>query len=252
MTLKPIIADELTPGRHGFFTRSGGTSKGIYQGLNCGLGSNDDKKTVQTNRELVAKRFDLDKSNLLSVHQTHSPNVIHVTHSFEGDPPKGDAMVTASRGLALGILTADCAPVLFEDKKARVVGAAHSGWRGAIGGVLDATIGAMEGLGANRADIMAIVGPCISQKAYEVGPEFFEEFLTQDQSFAGYFAQGEGERMMFDLPRFVMDRLRDAGAGTVRWTGHCTYSDEDLFFSYRRTCHRKEPDYGRLISVICL
>lgn len=248
--LKPIKADNLSASKHGFFTREGGKSAGIYEGLNCGVGSDDDKEIVQINRNLVANTFDLDKEDLISVHQIHSPNVVNVTASFSEDKPKADAMVTGTSGIALGILTADCAPVLFEDVAAGVVGAAHSGWKGAVGGVLGATVDAMVELGADPARICAAVGPCISQKAYEVGPEFFEEFLAEDQGFSTYFSQGDGDRMMFDLPRFALDRLRDAGVENVMWTGHCTYSDPAKFYSYRRSCHNSEPDYGRLVSVI--
>jgi YfiH family protein len=250
MALTPIKAVNLSAPDHGFFTREGGVSEGIYAGLNCGLGSNDDNDRVHTNRELVAASFGLDKTSLVSVHQVHSPTAVRVTGPHESDPPKCDAMVTASKGVALGILTADCAPVLFEDKSAGVVGAAHSGWRGAIGGVLNSTIEAMIELGASETSISACVGPCISQRAYEVGPEFVEEFEAQDAAFMQYFASGNDDRAMFDLPRFVLDRLRDAGLNDVAWTGHCTYSDPQKFFSYRRTCHNDEADYGRLISVI--
>ncbi len=250
MGLSPIKADNLSNAKHGFFTRLGGTSEGIYEGLNCGLGSNDDKTNVAMNREMVSETFDLDTSKLLSVYQVHSPDVVTVTSPFKSEPPKCDAMVTASKGLALGILTADCAPVLFEDTEAGIVGAAHSGWRGAIGGVLESTIAAMVDLGASREQIAASVGPCISQAAYEVGPEFVDEFVDHDPSFSQYFANGTADRALFDLPRFVLDRLRASGLENVAWTGHCTYSDPEKFFSYRRTCHNSEPDYGRLISVI--
>ncbi len=236
--------------RHGFFTRIGGASEGIYKGLNCGIGSDDDKETVLANRQSVAQTFDLDKRDLVSVYQVHSPDAVYVTEPFGSEPPKCDAMVTDAPGLALGILTADCAPVLFSDAEAGVVGAAHSGWRGAIGGVLSATVEKMEARGAQRARIKAAVGPCISQSAYEVGPEFFDEFTAEDQLYSRYFAQGAGDRMQFDLPRFVLDQLRATGLEDVLWTGHCTYSDPERFFSYRRTCHAKEPDYGRLISLI--
>lgn len=250
MGLTPIKADNLDASGHGFFTRMGGHSEGIYEGLNCGAGSDDDKNCVSLNREMVSRTFDLDKSKLVSVYQVHSPDAIHVTSAFEAEPPKCDAMVTATKGLALGVLTADCAPVLFEDKSAGVVGAAHSGWRGAVGGVLESTVSAMVELGADRGRIAACVGPCISQKAYEVGPEFVEEFADHDPAFTQYFGNGAGDRALFDLPRFVLDRLRAAGLEDVAWTGHCTYSDPEKFFSYRRSCHEKEPDYGRLISVI--
>jgi YfiH family protein len=161
-------------------------------------------------------------------------------------------MVTATKGIALGILSADCAPILFSDPKANVVGAAHSGWKGAIGGIAQATIASMETIGAKRENITAVVGPAISQRAYEVGPEFFEDFIARDIEYSRFFAQGAGGRMQFDLPSFCLHQLRTAGVGHATWTGHCTYSDPDRFYSYRRTCHHNETDYGRLISVIRL
>lgn len=252
MALAPIKADNLMPGRHGFFSRVGGHSTGIYAGLNCGAGSKDDKDAVQSNRSLVARTFDLDKSALVSLYQVHSGKAIHVEAPFVGAPPECDGMATATPGLVLGVLSADCAPVLFEDRSAGVIGACHSGWKGAIGGVVDATVEKMIELGADRANIAAAVGPCISQKAYEVGPEFLDEFLSADPNNSQYFASGEGDRAMFDLPRFVLDRARAAGLETVTWTGHCTYSDPQQFFSYRRSCHNGDPDYGRLISAITL
>ena len=252
MPLKPILADNLTRGKHGFFSRLGGHSSGIYQGLNCGIGSNDDQALVTKNRADVARSFDLAPENLVSVYQIHSPEVVVVTEPFRDNRPKCDAMVTNIHGLALGILTADCAPVLFEDAAAGVVAAAHAGWRGANGGVLSATVDAMVQLGANPTNISATVGPCISQKAYEVGPEFFDEIVAEDDEFTRFFAAGVDRKLQFDLPGFAMNQLRRAGLNDVRWTGHCTYSDPEKFFSYRRTCHQNEPDYGRLISVICL
>ena len=161
-------------------------------------------------------------------------------------------MVTATPGIALGVLTADCQPVLFADPKAHVVGAAHAGWRGTRDGVLEATIAAMETLGAQRARIMAVIGPCISQAAYQVGPEFFETFTAEDRAALRFFINGPGDRLLFDLPGYGLSRLRAAGVGQALWTGHCTYSAPDRFFSYRRTTHAAEADYGRLISVIRL
>jgi len=160
--------------------------------------------------------------------------------------------VSNQKGIALGILTADCQPVLFADTKAGVIGAAHAGWKGALNGVLANTVDAMETLGATRSNIVAVIGPCISQAAYEVRQEFFEDFIAQDDNFARFFANGKGDRMQFDLPSFGLHMLRDAGVGQAEWIGHCTYSDEARFYSYRRTTHRAEPDYGRLISVIRL
>jgi hypothetical protein len=161
-------------------------------------------------------------------------------------------MVTDRPGLALAILTADCMPVLFADAEAGVIGAAHAGWRGALDGILEATLEAMETLGAERENIAAVIGPCISQRAYEVGPEFLDRFLGEDPDSEWYFANGDGDRYLFDLAGYGLARLRDAGVGTAEWTRHCTYSDPDLFYSYRRSVHAAEADYGRLISVIRL
>ena len=161
-------------------------------------------------------------------------------------------MVTATPGLALTILTADCQPVLFADAEAGVIGAAHAGWRGALDGVLEATLDAMEALGASRATTVAVIGPSISQRAYEVGPEFFEAFCDSDPDYARFFAGGQGDRMQFDLPAFGLHRLREAGVGEALWTRHCTYSEPERFYSYRRSVHRKEADYGRLIAAIRL
>lgn len=246
MTLSPIRADNLTT-PHGFFTRQGGVSTGIYEGLNCGPGSSDDPAHVARNRVLVAAALSADSLN--SLHQVHSPDVVTLTAPITGDRPKADAMVTDVPGTALGVLTADCAPVLFEDSAAGIIGAAHAGWRGAISGVTDATIAAMRALGATT--IRATIGPTISQRAYEVGPEFMDEFMIEDPDTARFFAGGTGDRMQFDLPSYLLSRLRAAGA-EADWTGHCTYSDPARFYSYRRSCHRSEPDYGRLIAAICL
>jgi polyphenol oxidase len=250
MTLE-IITSGLIATRHGFFTRKGGASSGIFAGLNCGNGSSDMAEAVQINRDRVADAMQVSPYHLLSVHQVHSAAVVHVTAATP-IRPQVDAMVTATSGLALGILTADCQPVLFHDAKAGVIGAAHAGWRGTKDGVLQATITAMEALGANRANIHAVIGPCISQAAYEVGPEFLQGFLDDDPANARYFTGGKGDRALFNLPAFGLAQLRDAGVGQVEWTGHCTYSDADRFFSYRRTTHLGEADYGRLISVIRL
>lgn len=251
MTLEILTSDAL-PVQHGFFTRKGGTSTGMYSGLNCGLGSNDDRGSVVLNRTKVAEAMDVDPLALRSVYQFHSSDVATITKATDTSDIKADAMVTATKGVALGILTADCAPILFSDQNAGVVGAAHSGWKGAIGGISQATVDAMIALGANRENITAVVGPCISQKAYEVGPEFFEDFIAHDMECARFFAQGTGDRMQFDLPSFCLHQLREAGIGQAEWTGHCTYSDPERFYSYRRSCHNQESDYGRLISAVRL
>jgi len=246
-----ILTSDALPFRHGFFTRKGGASSGIFAGLNCGAGSSDLSEVVQINRARVAEALGLAPTALVSLHQVHSADVVHLT-GFLKSPIKADGMVTATPGLGLAILTADCQPVLFADPVARVIGAAHAGWRGAQGGVLEATVEAMVALGAKRANIAATIGPTISQKAYEVGPEFFETFTDDDPSTQRFFAQGQGDRMLFDLPAYGLHRLSTAGVGQAQWTRHCTYSDPDRFYSYRRTTHAREADYGRLISVIRL
>jgi len=246
-----IVTSDALPVRHGFFTRKGGASSGIFAGLNCGTGSSDLAEVVQINRQRVADAMGVDLSHLVTVHQVHSPDVVAVSGPLDRRPP-ADAMVTATPGVALGILTADCQPVLFSDPEAGVIGAAHAGWRGTRDGVLEATVEAMVTLGARRDAIRAVIGPTISQRAYEVGPEFFESFTDDDRDNARFFAQGNGDRMLFDLPAFGLSRLRSAGVGHAEWTRHCTYSDPDRFFSFRRTTHAAEADYGRLISVIRL
>lgn len=248
--LEKITSDALAA-RHGFFTRKGGASSGIFAGLNCGPGSSDQAEVVAINRARVAEAMGVAPDHLLSVHQIHSPDVIHVTAPL-ADKPRADAMVTATPGLALGVLTADCQPVLFHDAQARIIGAAHAGWRGTRDGVLEATVDAMVALGARRDNITAVIGPTISQSAYEVGPEFFENFTDDDRDTARFFIAGQNGRYLFDLPAFGLSRLRAAGVGLAEWTRHCTYRDSERFFSYRRTTHAGEADYGRLISVIRL
>ncbi|MGJ8627722.1 MAG: peptidoglycan editing factor PgeF [Sulfitobacter sp.] len=251
MTLEILTSDALTPLRHGFFTRRGGASSGVFAGLNCGVGSSDQSEIVAINRARVADAMGVPPDHLLGVHQVHSATVITVTEPM-AEKPRADALVTKKPGLALSVLTADCQPVLFADVEAGVIGAAHAGWRGTLDGVLPATVDAMVALGATRETITAIIGPSISQRAYEVGPEFIDAFLAEDPEFARYFAQGEGDRMQFDLPGFGVNRLRAAGVGHAEWTRHCTYNDPDRFYSYRRTIHAKEADYGRLIAAITL
>lgn len=251
MTLEILTADSLAPRRHGFFTRRGGASSGIFAGLNCGPGSSDQQEAVAINRARVAAAMQVAPDHLLSLHQTHSATVFTVLAPLQ-DRPRADAMVTATPGLALGILTADCQPVLFSDPEAGVIGAAHAGWRGTLGGVLEATLAAMEALGATLANITAVIGPTISQTAYEVSPDFTDAFLALDPDHTRFFAVGAGDRMQFDLPAFGLERLRRAGVGHAEWTGHCTYADAERFYSYRRTTHRGEADYGRQISAIRL
>lgn len=250
MTLEILTADSLSDQRHGFFTRHGGASSGIFKGLNCGFGSTDQAHAVTLNRARVAEAIGVDVERLATAHQYHSAEVLTVDEPLGPDRPKADAMVTATPDTALGILTADCAPVLFADTHAGVVGAAHAGWQGALNGVLEATLDAMEKLGANRGTTTAVIGPCISQAAYEVGPEFMDAFIADAPDNTRFFAQGLRDRVQFDLPAYALHRLRSAGIGEAEWIRHCTYSDADRFYSYRRCVHQKQADYGRLISVI--
>ena len=238
--------------RHGFFTRLGGTSEGIYRSLNIGVGSSDDPARVIENRRRVAEALGVEASALLTVHQIHSADVVTASESFPGPRPQADALVTDRPGLALGVASADCGPVLFVDAANRVIGAAHAGWKGALHGVLENTIAAMERLGARRETIMAELGPSIGHANYEVGPEFIERFTAADADNAQYFASsGKAGHALFDLNRYIVHRLRRAGIEASA-LNRCTYAEDDLFFSYRRATHRGEPDYGRQISAIVL
>ncbi|MBF9046229.1 peptidoglycan editing factor PgeF [Rhodobacterales bacterium LSUCC0031] len=251
MTLDIVTSPLLDGVAHGFFGRRGGASSGIFEGLNCGGGSSDQVEIVAMNRDRVADAMGVPPEGLVTVHQVHSATAVTV-HERPADRPRADALVTNTHGLALAILTADCQPVLFADRAAGVIGAAHAGWRGALDGVLEATIDQMITLGARRDQIHAVIGPTISQRAYEVGQEFLERFLDEDRDSARFFINGAGDRYLFDLPGYGLMRLRAAGIATAEWTRHCTYSEEARFFSYRRATHRGEADYGRLISVIRL
>jgi polyphenol oxidase len=253
MTLEILTSDSLGGIRHGFFTRRGGASSGIYTGLNCGPGSLDQRQAVLLNRRRVAEAMDVAPARLLSLHQSHSADVVVAGPEGWNERPRADAAVTRELGMALSVLTADCAPVLFADPDAGVIGAAHAGWRGAVGGVVEATVSAMVRLGAKRAAICAVVGPTISQRNYEVGQEFFEAFVDEDPEQGRFFVNGRApDKYYFDLPGFVVWRLRAAGVRDAVWIGACTYAEPDRFFSYRRTMHQGEPDYGRLISAIAL
>jgi polyphenol oxidase len=248
----PDLAAE--PGiRHAFFTREGGVSTGIYASLNGGLGSADDPAAIDTNRARMATHLKVEPSHLVSIHQVHSADAELVTGPWPGERPKADAMVTIASGVALGISTADCGPILFADSEARVIGAAHAGWKGAFAGIVGATVTAMEKLGARRERILAVLGPTIGPKAYEVGPEFIERFKQENATYARFFHASERPaHAMFDLPAFIALRAQEAGIGRFVDLALCTYGDEARFYSYRRTTHRKEPDYGRLISAIVL
>ncbi len=252
MSLEILTSDLLQGARHGFFSRRGGASSGIYAGLNCGSGSADQRDAVAINRARVAAALGVAPDRLLSLHQMHSTDVVVAGPEPWRERPRADAAVSTTRGIALGILTADCAPVLLADREAGVIGAAHAGWRGALDGVLEATVAAMVRLGARPDSIRAAVGPTISQRAYEVGPEFLDRFLAEEAGYERFFAPGPRDRLRFDLPSFVLHRLREAGIGEAGWIGACTHSDPERFFSYRRTTQAGEPDYGRLISVIRL
>ncbi|CAN0579835.1 unnamed protein product, partial [Ectocarpus sp. 12 AP-2014] len=219
--LERLTSPELSPVLHGFFTRRGGASSGIFAGLNCGRGSSDQREAVAINRARVADEMDVDKNALVGLNQVHSARAILVDAPHD-DIPDADALVTATPGLVLTVLTADCQPVLFADRKAGVVAAAHAGWRGALDGVLDATIDTMEQAGARRTDIVAVIGPTISQRNYEGGPEFMDTFLMNAPENARFFVNGEGDRLQFDLPGYGLHRLRSAGVSHAEWTRHCT------------------------------
>lgn len=240
---------------HGFFGRAGGVSTGIFASLNCGPGSGDDRTCVIENRRrALAKLTGLADAQLLTLYQIHSAQAVTVTAPWEiGKGAHADAMATDIPGLALGILTADCAPVLLADSEAKIIGAAHAGWKGALSGVTDCVIAAMEDLGASRARIAAAIGPCIGRFNYEVGAEFRANFEQADKTNGRWFApSGQPDHFRFDLPGYVENRLRVAGIGNVERIGRCTYAEEADFFSYRRATHRGEKDYGRQLSTIML
>jgi polyphenol oxidase len=255
--LQPVISPLLaaTTGktiRHGFFTRQGGVSQGLYRGLNVGIGSNDDRAHVLENRRRVAGWFARPLESLATMHQVHSADVTIIGPDYDGARERSDAMVTKTPGMILGVLAADCGPVLFADPVNGVIGAAHAGWKGAFDGVLEATIEAMIRLGADRGAIVACLGPSISRRHYEVGPEFIERFVTRKPDYARYFVASEKVgHAMFDLPAFTLTRLQAAGI-QAESLDICTYADEDRFYSYRRTTHRNEPDYGRQIAAIMI
>jgi YfiH family protein len=239
--------------RHAFFTREGGVSGEIYQSLNGGLGSNDDPANVLENRRRMAEQMGVEPANFISVHQVHSPDAVVATGPWPDDTrPRADAIVTRTEGIAIGVTAADCGPILFADAGARVIGAAHAGWKGALTGVVESTIEAMEKLGADRSGIVAAIGPLIRQHSYEVGGEFVERFLDADGENKSFFIPSvRGGHAMFDLAGFIRMRLENAGVLMIDDIGVDTYSDE-RFYSYRRSVHRKEPDYGRHVHAIAL
>ncbi len=247
-TSKHLIEDGIA---HWFFGRQGGVSTGIYASLNAGPGSNDAPEAVAENRARSAARLGVAPDRLLSAHQIHSAVALRVDGPWTGPRPQADALVTTVPGLALSVLAADCAPALFVDPQARVIGAAHAGWKGALGGVLEATIAAMVDAGARTERILACVGPCIGQESYEVGPDFHERFLSQDLESARFFAPGAGDRRHFDLGGYCCLRLARVGV----WSEHArrdTFALETALFSHRRSVKRGEPDYGRNLSTILL
>jgi polyphenol oxidase len=239
--------------RHAFFTREGGVSEGVYTGLNGGLGSNDDPERVRENRRRMAEHMGVAPAQLVSVHQVHSPDAVVATAPWEGPArPKADAIATTTCGLAISVTAADCGPVLLVDPNARVIAAAHAGWKGALTGIVESTIEAMETLGAERGRMVAAIGPLIRQQSYEVGGEFVERFLDADADNAVYFIpSNRNGHAMFDLAGFIRTRLENAGVLMIDDLGVDTYSDE-RFYSYRRSVHRKEPDYGRHVHAIAL
>ena len=250
MTLPAIVAPALAGVRHAFFTREGGVSEGVYASLNGGVGSRDAPERVAENRRRMAEHLGVDA--LLVPYQIHSPTCLAVSEPWS-ERPRADALATATPGLALGVTGADCGMILFADRQAKVVGAAHAGWQGALGGVLEATLDTMETLGASRGAIVAVLGPTIGSASYEVGPEFRERFVAADPANEAFFKPSVREQhRMFDLPGFIGHRLRSAGVGAFASLDLDTYADETRLFSYRRTTHRREADYGRLVSAIAL
>jgi YfiH family protein len=252
MTFGSSLLSAIPGLRHAFFTREGGVSGGIYEGLNGGLGSNDDAAHVAENRRRMAAAMGVAPDRFLNLHQVHSRDAVVATGPWPGAKPRADALVTCTEGLAIGVTAADCGPILFVDPTARVIGAAHAGWKGALTGVIESTVDAMEELGAARGGIVAAIGPLIRQHSYEVGGEFVERFLDADASHAGYFIPSDRTgHSMFDLAGFIRMRLENAGVLMIDDIGVDTYSDE-RFYSYRRSVHRKETDYGRHVHAIAL
>lgn len=252
MSIDVFTATALAPLPHGFLGRRGGISTGIHSGLNVGIGSDDEREAVLENRRRATEAV-LPRATLVTMHQVHSPDVVTVTGPIPLDArPPADAMVTDRPGLLLGILTADCAPVLLSDAAAGIVGAAHAGWKGAIGGVTDRTIAAMEALGADRSRICAAIGPCIARASYEVDAGFAQRFQEQDPENERFFSAGRPDHFQFDLEGYVAARLAAAGIGRVEMLGLDTYPDAARFYSFRRATHRGEPGYGRQISLIGL
>ena len=245
---------EATGIRHGFFTRKGGVSTGLYHSLNGGIGSDDDPAAVQENRRRMANHLGIDPAHFLVPYQIHSADVLTIAFPFlVNERPRADALVTKTRGIGIGVTGADCGIILFADAEAGVIGAAHAGWKGALFGILETTLQKMEELGASRPAIQCVLGPTIAQKSYEVGADYRARFLDVEPDYAAHFiASAKQGHFMFDLPGFIGRRLREAGVGSFSDLSLDTYTNEDLFFSYRRTTHRGEADYGRQIAAIAL
>jgi polyphenol oxidase len=253
VVLAPIRSEmlsQLAGIAHGFYGRAGGVSSGIYESLNAGPGSDDDSANVAENRRRIALDMGVTPDRLMSAYQVHSADALMVDKPFGAERPKVDALVTRCPSLATTILTADCAPVLFADPSARIVAAAHAGWKGAIGGVLEATLEKMCKLGASKSRIVTAIGPCIAQASYEVGPEFVSTFTDADINYMRFFVPGQGDRYQFDLKRFCAARLRGAGVGAIDVLPHDTCALSSDFFSNRRRNQAGEPDYGRNLSAI--
>jgi YfiH family protein len=252
LTLKSALLDALPGVRHAFFTRQGGVSAGVYDSLNVGVGSRDAPEAVQENRARAAAEMGVPLSHLLTCYQIHSSVAVTADAPF-AQRPEADGVVTSTPGLACGALSADCAPILFADAEARVVASAHAGWKGALGGVVAATVQAMEAKGARAERIVAAVGPCIGPASYEVGDDFMDRFALEAPGCERFFAPGRAAgKRQFDLPGFVLERLRQAGVERAEWIARDTCAEADLFFSNRRGFLRGEPDYGRLLSAIVL
>ena len=255
-TIAPVEAKALDSAnvRHGFFTRHGGVSSGVYASLNCGPGSDDDPTAVEENRRRAAAYLAGKTAAPLTAYQIHTDQVIVVDGPFPaGDRPHADGLVTRTPGVVIGALAADCAPVLLADAKAGVIGAAHAGWRGAVAGIVDQTVRAMEGLGADRRNIAAVVGPCIGQASYEVGLEFEAAFLRDNPAAAAFFKPGvRADKRQFDLARYLVDRMGRLELGSVGSVGIDVYAEPERFFSYRMSRHVGAPDYARLLSAIVL
>ena len=254
MSWPPVLTSKLLAAegvRHAFFTRAGGVSEGIYESLNTGLGSDDEPRAVRENRRRCAAWF--DAQHVVTVYQSHSATALVADGPWPEDPPKADGVVSATPGVVCAALAADCAPILLVDPQARVAAAAHAGWRGALGGIVEATVAQMVELGASRMRLCAAVGPCIGPASYEVGLEFLETFVQANAAYEGFFhAAKSRDKRMFDLPAFVLGRLAAAGVGVSEWLGRDTCAEPEHFFSNRRAFHKGEPDFGRLMSAIML